>query len=193
MALSALSVHGIAENILACVCATLAETATEIDGQPGCPCVACVVPGTPAWDDCTGGCSGTQVPGQLTVHLERILPTSNFPAETRDILGSRNCQPVKAAGEYVITLLRCAPTYSESGCPPTCEEQSEAARILHVDATSIWNGLMCCFPATSGARRGQQFVMGQQRVVGPEGQCVGIEQRVTVALPNCGCPEEEST
>ncbi len=34
--------------------------------------------------------------------------------------------------------------------------------------------------------------MGQQRVVGPEGQCVGIEQRLTVLLPSCGCPEESS-
>ncbi|MFH9439018.1 hypothetical protein [Streptomyces rochei] len=91
-----------------------------------------------------------------------------------------------------ITLLRCAPTADDQGCPPTCEELETAARALAVDATTVWNALQCCFPGTSQARRGQTFVMGQQRVVGPEGQCVGIEQRVTVALPSCACPEGES-
>ncbi|MFE9127827.1 hypothetical protein ACFYOF_20870 [Streptomyces sp. NPDC007148] len=193
MALSLDAVHGTAEKILACVCATLAETSAKDPDQPGCPdCTTCVVPGTPAWDNCTGDCSGAQTPGQLTVNLARLTPTSSFPNESRDVIGSRNCQPVRTSAEYVITLLRCAPTYNEQGCPPTCEEQAAAARILHTDAASIWNAVMCCFPETSDARRGQQFVMGQQRVVGPEGQCVGIEQRLTVLLPSCGCPEESS-
>jgi hypothetical protein len=56
-----------------------------------------------------------------------------------------------------------------------------------VDAVSVTHALLCCFPQTSEARRGQQFMMGQLRTLGPEGQCVGIEQRLTVALPFCGC------
>ncbi|MEU2743649.1 hypothetical protein ABZ656_52505 [Streptomyces sp. NPDC007095] len=188
MALSPLAIDDIAQQLLACVCAVLTETAVKVDGQPGCPCVACVVPGKPAWDNCTSDCSGAQTPGQLTVNLDRLFPTSAFPAETKDVLGSRNCLPVRQAAEYVITLLRCAPTFTENGCPPSCEEQAEAARIVHVDATSVINAVMCCFPDTGGGRRGQQFMMGQLRVLGPEGQCVGVEQRVTVALPSCGCP-----
>ncbi|MFD0208945.1 hypothetical protein ACFVH9_07395 [Streptomyces hirsutus] len=191
MALSPLVIHETAEKLLACVCAELAVTAARVEGQPGCPCMECVVPGTPAWDNCDGGCENTKTPGQLTVNFSGMVPTSNFPQETRDVLGGKNCLPVKTAAEYAITLLRCAPTFSGDGCPPTCEEQSAAARILAVDAAAVWNALLCCFPSTSQARRGQTFVIGRQRIVGPEGGCVGIEQRVTVALPSCPCPEGE--
>lgn len=187
MALSPLVIDDIAHKLLACVCAELTLTAAKVDGQPGCPCVACVVPGKPAWDNCTGDCSGAETVGQLTVNLDKIFPTSAFPTETKDVMGSRNCAPVRQAAEFVITLLRCAPTYAPNGCPPSCEEQAAAARILHVDATAVINAVMCCFPETTAARRGQQFTMGQLRTLGPEGQCVGIEQRVTVALPSCGC------
>lgn len=193
MALSRLVIHETAEQILGCVCATLAETAAQVEGQPGCPaCRVCVVPGTPAWEGCDGGCSGGEAPGQLTVNFVSMVGSSNFPQETRDVIGSKVCQPVRPAAEFLVTLLRCAPSYDQNGCPPSCEEQSAAARILAVDATSVWNALLCCFPSTSPARRGQTFVMGQQRVVGPEGLCVGIEQRVTVQLPHCPCPESES-
>ncbi|MDX3345875.1 hypothetical protein PV387_03350 [Streptomyces sp. ME02-6987-2C] len=189
MAVNLLAVHETAESLLACVCATLTETAAVVDGQPGCPCAACVVAGTPAWDSCDGGCAGGETPGQLTVHFAGMVATSNFPQETRDVIGSRNCYPVKAAAEYVVTLLRCAPSFTKEGCPPSCEEQTDAGRVLAVDAASIWNALECCFPSTSPARRGQQFVLGAQRTLGPEGGCVGVEQRVIVALPSCRCPE----
>ncbi|MYR64412.1 hypothetical protein GTY54_52115 [Streptomyces sp. SID625] len=190
MAMNPLVIHETAEMLLACVCAELTLTAAKVDGQPGCPCRSCVVPGTPAWDDCGGDCTGGSPPGQLTVHFNSMVATSNFPAETRDVLGTRNCLPVRPAAEYVITLLRCAPGFDDGGCPPTCVELAASARILAVDAASVWNALQCCFPGTSAARRGQTFVMGQQRTVGPQGDCVGIEQKVTVALPSCRCPEE---
>lgn len=82
----------------------------------------------------------------------------------------------------------------EGGCPPTCEEEAEAARVLHVDAVTVYNALLCCLPQTGTGRRGRRFVLGPQRTVGPAGGCVGIEQRVTVALPGCGkCPGEEAS
>jgi hypothetical protein len=192
VALSPLVIHETAEQLLACVCAELAVTAARIDGQPGCPCRACVVPGTPAWDDCGGDCEGGTPPGQLTVNFVGLVASSNFPTDTRDVLGSKNCLPVRPAAEYLVTLLRCAPTADDNACPPSCDELTSAARILAVDSASLWNALQCCFPGTSQARRGRIFVIGPQRVVGPEGQCVGIEQRVTVALPSCACPEEAS-
>lgn len=193
MALSPLVIHETAELLLACVCAELAVTAARVEGQPGCPCRSCVVPGTPAWDDCAGDCVHAETPGQLTVHFAGMVSTSNFPTETRDVIGSRNCAPIQSAADFVITLLRCAPTYDQQGCPPSCEDLAAAARVLAVDAASVWNALQCCFPSTSDARRGQKFLLGQQRTVGPEGQCVGIEQRVTVALPSCRCPEGETS
>lgn len=57
LALSPLVIDYIAQQLLACGCATLTETAGEVDGLPGCPCVACVVRGRPTSDNCTSDCS----------------------------------------------------------------------------------------------------------------------------------------
>lgn len=124
-----------------------------------------------------------------------MYPSSlaTFPGEDRQVLGTKGCTlPQLIAVEVLVTLLRCAPGPSEDGCPPTCEELALAAQILHTDMATVHNALMCCFPTTSPRRRGQIFMIGQQRTVGPQGDCVGLEQRLTVGLPACACPEEES-
>ncbi|RPK58364.1 hypothetical protein EES44_24270 [Streptomyces sp. ADI96-15] len=194
MALTPLALHDLTEVVLACVCAALQDTADQVDGQPGCPCRACVVPGAVAWDSCDDPCGGKGDGGQLSVNVVRMFPTNPFPTEDRSVQGARNCQPpTTTAVELAVTLLRCAPTVTELGCPPSCEELGDAARILHVDAVTVFNALYCCLPGTGGGRRGRKFVMGQQRTIGPEGGCVGVEQRVIVAMPGCApCPGEES-
>lgn len=194
MALTPLAVHNLAETVLGCVCAGLEDAATLVDGQPGCPCRACVTPGAPSWDGCNDPC-GSGEGGQLTVHVERIYATSSFPTEERAgvVQGGRNCVPVQTtAVELVVTLLRCAPTMDERGCPPACEELAEAAQIVHVDGVVIYNALLCCLPTTGTGRHGPAFLLGAQRPLAPEGGCMGVEQRLTVALRNCGCPKEES-
>ncbi|MFF2964223.1 hypothetical protein ACFVT1_36270 [Streptomyces sp. NPDC057963] len=193
MALSPFALHDLTEAVLGCVCAALDQTATAIPEQPGCPCRACVVPGTPAWDECVDPCSGDMAGGQLTVNVARIYPSTRFPEEDQEVRGLRGCTPPPTtAVELVVTLLRCAPMVTEQGCPPTCEELAATARVTHLDSVTVYNSLMCCLPHTAG-RRGRRFVMGQQRIIGPQGGCVGIEQRVIVALPGCSpCPEEVS-
>ncbi|MDX2643482.1 hypothetical protein PV341_07815 [Streptomyces sp. PA03-1a] len=192
MALTPLALHDLAESVLACVCAALETTAAEIEGQPGCPdCGACVVPGSPAWDRCDDPCSEATTGGQLSVNVARIYPSTTFPAEDREVRGLRGCTPPPTtAVELVVTLLRCAPTLHENGCPPSCDELADAARILHIDQVTVYNAMLCCLPGTEpGRRRGRKFVLGASRTVGPEGGCVGFEQRVTVALPGCSpCP-----
>lgn len=195
MALNTLAIHELTEAVVGCVCAALARTALDVEGQPGCPCRACVVPGQPAWDSCDDPCGGKGESGQLTVSVARIYGSSDaeFPSESRVVQGVRGCMPPPiTALELVVTLLRCAPTFSEDGCPPSCEELNKSAQILHVDMVTVFNALLCCLPGTQQSRRGRRFVMGVQKVLGPEGGCVGLEQRVTVALPGCGkCPEDE--
>ncbi|WP_413808112.1 hypothetical protein [Streptomyces sp. OE57] len=198
MPLTPYSVHDLAEAVLGCVCAALDAVAEDVPGQPGCPCRACVVPGVVAWDGCgPEDCGPGGEPGQLTVSASRLFPAGqNFPAEDRTVQGVRGCQVAPfTALELVITLLRCAPVMDEGGCPPTCEEQTEAARVLHVDMSTVYSALWCCLPELGpNPRRPYRFVMGAQRVIGPEGGCVGLEQRVTVALPGCGkCPGEDGT
>ena len=153
-----------------------------------------MVPGLPAWAGCNDPCNSNGAGGQLTVNVARVYASTSFPAEDREVRGLRNCPPPTiTAIDLVITLLRCAPGPDARGCPPGCDELSAAARILNIDALTVYSALLCCLPSTAPVRRGRRFVMGAQRMLGPEGGCVGVEQRVTVALSGClPCPTEES-
>jgi hypothetical protein len=192
VALTSLTLHDLAEAVLGCVCAQLEAVAATVPDQPGCPARACVVPGTPAWDTCDAPCDGDGAPGQLTVSVAQFYPSTAFPAVDREVREMRSCPPPSmTTAELVITLLRCAPMPSEGGCPPSCEELSASSRILHTDAVTVYNSLLCCLPHVGGGQRGPKFVIEVQRIIRPEGGCVGVEQRVTVALPGCGpCPDE---
>ncbi|MEV3895296.1 hypothetical protein [Streptomyces anulatus] len=196
MALSPTAVHDTAESVLGCVCRALQDQAGKVPGALGCPCRSCVVPGQPAWDSCDDPCGAdpTDAGGQLSVSVVRMYPSALdvFPGERQQVFGTRACTlPQLTAVELLVTLLRCAPGPTEDACPPTCEELAAAAVILHTDMTTVYNALLCCFPTTSLRRRGQLFAVGQARTVGPQGGCVGLEQRITVALNACNCPDEE--
>lgn len=202
MALSLLAVHQASEDLLNCVCQGLARIPTEVPGLAGCPCRSCVVPGTPAADGCgTNTCAPLpdgQFPGQLTVHVIRIYATErqDFPRESaaRDastVRDGKNCMPPPTtAVELAVTLYRCIPGLTKEGCPPSCEDLSASAMQLHVDMLNIQQSVLCCYSGTDTTRRhGRRYVLGPSRTVGPQGDCVGIEQRVTVALDDClPCP-----
>jgi len=195
MALSPTQVQQLTDNVLGCICQALDQAAVDDPTQPGCPCRVCVVPGQPAWDSCEDPCGGDDVGGQLSVSVIRMYPSAigTFPAEERTVYGVNTCTlPQITAVELLITLLRCAPGPTDDGCPPSCEELATASRVLHTDKVTVYNSLLCCLPKTSPRRRGLMFVVGQQRTVGPQGGCVGLEQRLTVALGACNCPEEET-
>lgn len=196
MALTGTAVHDLALSVLGCVCQALDVAAAADEAQPGCPdCRACVVPGAVAWDSCDDPC-GPEAGGQLSVSVVRLYSATldGFPSEARPVYGVRGCVPPPiTAVELAVTLLRCAPSFTENGCPPSCEELERAARVLHVDMVTVANALLCCLPSVDPSRpRGLRFVLGQQKTIGPQGGCVGLEQRVTVALSGCGCPEEAS-
>ncbi|MFF4385621.1 hypothetical protein ACFY0G_02325 [Streptomyces sp. NPDC001552] len=197
MAVRPLMVHDLAEDVLSCVCVALDQAAADVPGQPGCPdCRTCLVPGTPAWDTCEDPC-GTTPPkagGQLTVNVLRTYPSTTFPQEDREIRGLKNCPPpTLLAVVLAVTLLRCAPGPTEDGCPPTCEELNQASRVLHVDLATVYNALLCCLPETTPVPRRRRWVLGESRVIGPEGGCVGLEQRVTIGIHACyPCPTGES-
>jgi hypothetical protein len=194
MALTTASVHDIANEVLACVCAALDEAAAkdETECLPGCPERTCVVPGTPAWDSCGEmDCPGA-VGGQLTVHFVGIRPGERDRATLQ--MAARGCTPPPVTvAELVVTLLRCAPMPDDQGCPPTCEEMEMAARVLHADAVTVWQALTCCLPEISGSRRAPKWeLLSGPQTVGPQGGCVGVEQRLRVTLPAVCCPGEES-
>jgi hypothetical protein len=196
MALSILAVDAAASSLLSCVCAGLSRLPTEVPGLDGCPCRSCVVPGTPAADNCGEGCErlpAGEFPGQLTVNVVRIYSSDrqNFPREVQTVRDLKDCPPPQTtAVELNITLYRCVPGSTNEGCPPTCEALSASAMQVHADLLAIQRAVLCCYAGTDTTRpRGRRYVLGASRVVGPQGDCVGIEQRVVTALDDClACP-----
>ena len=196
MALSLLAVHQVAENLLQCVCAALSRLPTEVPGLDGCPCRSCVVPGAVAADGCDADCGTPPVgeyPGQLSVNVVRLY-SSDRPAFPREVLAVHDLKqcgpPPVTAVELAVTVYRCTPLPTDQGCAPTCEQMSASAMQLHADMLTVQSGILCCLAGTDTARRtGRRFVLGQSRTLGPQGGCVGLEQRVTVALDDCvPCP-----
>lgn len=199
MALSLLAVHQASENLLECVCTGLGRLPAEVPGLAGCPCRSCVVPGVAAADGCDASC-GTlppgEHPGQLSVNVVRLYSSdrTSFPREVLAVQDGKQCGPPPVtAVELAITVYRCAPLPSDQGCPPTCEELTASATQLHADMLAVQAAVLCCYSGTDTTRRnGRRFVLGQSRTLGPQGGCVGMEQRVVVALDDCvPCPPVE--
>lgn len=198
------AVHTLARGVLDCVCQTLNETAAQLDDpRLGCPCRACVVPGSATADNCCDNC-GESTGGTLNVSVDRLYPTDPFPEPLR---ASRwqECFPagLDIAVDLTVTLFRCTPTIDSQGRPPTCEQLEEAARIHHVDGWAMFRGVLCCLDSTPTRRqRGPRFVMQPLQAIAPGssgtggglgGGCQGWTQKVTVALDEpCRCIPLES-
>ena len=151
-----------ATELLECVCSALFEEA-----ECGCPCRTMVVDGRPAWDDCCDG--------QLSVWLERPFFHENFPSA---ITTAQICSTF-LAGEYVIQLLRCAPSVKDDGSAPTPAELSESARRIYQDMYISLRALTCCL---AEHKRYRQYLIREAVIVGPDGGCVGFEIRLTIEL-----------
>lgn len=194
MTLDYLSVHQAATSLLDCVCAGLNDL-------PGtflkCPCRMFVSPGVPAADGCDTRCGIDEAPGQLTVHVARTYTTTRAdfpryaPSSPDSVRDARPCQPPPiTAVDLVITLYRCVPGMSDNGCPPAPEALGAAALQTHADMMAIQQAVLCCYAETDTTQpRGRQYTLGQSATVGPRGDCIGIQQQVTVELSGCmPCP-----
>lgn len=188
MTLSLLTVHTLAQDLLTCVCSALDDAAAEVPGHPPCPCVSCLAPGPrPALDYCASDC-GTDCGGELHVGLERMYPTRDFPAPFTGVRNDRTCPPLQTAVTYVITLARCTVVMDDQGIPPTCDELTQAARTLHVDAVAVQRALECCLPGIviPGTAR-TRYVIGEPAFT-VEGGCQTLTTRVTFLAGGCACP-----
>jgi hypothetical protein len=198
MALSITAIDTAAQDLLTCVCNSLAALPVEVPGLAGCPCRTCVVPGAVAADGCDETCGAVapdEYPGQLTVSVVRIYSTDrqSFPRELATVRDNRGCQPQPVtAVELAVTLFRCTPLPSDDGCPPSCESLSASALQLHVDMLAVQRAALCCYAGTDTVTRGgRRYTLGGSRTLGPQGGCVGLEQRLTVGLDGClVCPPE---
>lgn len=195
-AMSITAIDTAAQDLLQCICQALSGLPAEVPGLDGCPCRSCVVPGAVAADGCDEGCAALppgQYPGQLTVSVVRLFTSdrTSFPREVTTVRDNRGCTPqITTAVEMAVTVFRCTPLPSDQGCPPSCEALAASALQLHADMLAVQRGILCCYSDTDpDVRGGRRYVMGQSRALGPQGGCVGLEQRITVALDGClPCP-----
>lgn len=173
------AVFDIAEHIKDCVLEWLSTT-TE-----GVPDRACVVVGEIADDDCECG----QLAVSMVSNYEASAP--NVPRSGTATPGRRECGPPIFVANFLVSILRCAPTGTNTK-PPTCDELAASARGAAEDAWAVRAGVICCLSDAiknrlpNGTKRYVDFVVGQQTWVGPRGACVGSELPVSVTINN-GC------
>lgn len=153
------------DSVLACACSALDEMSTC-----GCPCRKFVAAGPPVWD--LEACCPD---GQLTVHMDRMYVSGNYPANFQ---GSIICSAPLAV-EFSLTLLRCHPTLSENGDAPPISALDDAANQIHDDLYIMTNAVICCLAST--AKR-QPFTVLGANILGPQGGCVAAQVRLSAQL-----------
>ena len=131
--------------------------------------------------------------GQLSVAIQTEFEaaTTNTPRAATDRPGRRACGPPLYTANYMVTMLRCAPTGNETA-PPTCAELEAFARMTTEDAWAVRAGVICCLDEAisqrlpNGTMLYHDFVVGTQTRVGPRGACGGSQLPVSVTIHN-GC------
>lgn len=178
------AMHDIATRIKDCIVPYLEGT------TQGLPERVCVTAGLIAWDECECG--------QLAVSMLRKneVNTPNQPRAASANPGRRECGPPLMQMDFLVSMVRCAPIGPENDeggfGPPSCEQLDDAARIADEDAWAVMAGTVCCLTAAvrdrlpNGTKLYQDFTIGTQSFVGPEGACMGSELPVSVIIDN-GC------
>jgi hypothetical protein len=113
--------------------------------------------------------------GQLTVSPELVYRSIIFPTESVD---AEICDGGSIALNLLLTLVRCVPTLSDSGVPPTAEAIAEAHNSVYWDAAVLWNALTGPLPDDEWERASVT-----QTPVDTSGGAVGVEFRWTIGLP----------
>ena len=135
--------------------------AGSLDGPPA--RVGIVAGEAVALDDCCAG--------QLWVRIGDITPAAGTGVE------------VAWTVHLEVGVLRCAPTVSPHGTPPSPTDEQAAAAAVADDGARLRRAVRCAFGAD------QDSVIGVWRPIGPQGGCVGGLIRLTVTAFDCDCEE----
>lgn len=135
----------------------------------------------PAWDSCC--------PGQMTARLARTFLTTAFPAEVA-VAQLARCSSATLAGEYLVEVVACSPSSSDTGDPPSAEALDVHARVTLEWSYAALRGLLC-WASRRGAADPFEETSAVVRALEPtadQGGCVGYTIRVVVALEEtCPC------
>jgi hypothetical protein len=132
-----------------------------------------VVPGAVAWDECDCGL--------LAVSWTVSYPSDSFPTEQTGVVG--NCSAAWEVAEFLVQVIRCAPGPTAQANAPTVKALSDAARLLDTDGNQVVRAVSVLLCTMKDAMDVEDFLVTRRIPQGPEGNCVGSEQRFLVALP----------
>lgn len=176
-----------AQAALDCICSQMDSLAGE-EGVPegyGCPCRVYVSAGEPELNCCTDP-SCTDAHGQLTVHVEDVFPSDEFP---NPLAAFEPCKASAWATTLVVTVARCAPVLDAQGNPADPDDLSANALLMAVDQYAVMTALSCCLVDDPPAGKRKRRVQIQaSRPLLTEGGCAAVEIRAVVdAGVVCGC------
>lgn len=164
----------VATELKRCFCEQLAEVSAPV-------VCCCLMPGAQvAWDSCD--------PGQAWVRVASIYQVGHtFPQPARP----EDLGPCGGIGGWAVTLelgaVRCLPQPDLNGVLPTCEDYSEAARLVLADAHAMRRAVLCCDWRDACDLGEAGMVVGNWMPTGPQGACAGGVMSVTVEVHACIC------
>jgi len=147
------NVTGIAE----CITERLADTTAGVPNR------VCIYPGDVAWDECNCG--------MLALTTTRIYASARFPTLNAELI--MDCGLPYMVASLEISMLRCIPSIQEGKRSPTCTQLGNATQIQYEDAFAVWQGTLCCLQAMKEHNFVQEFAIGVQSFIGPQGMCGG--------------------
>lgn len=136
----------------------------------------CVVPGEIAWDDCQ--CD------MLAASVQRWGLSDNFPSDgfTPGENRSTPCNIPWIVGQVVIQLIRCMPTPQGTEVAVPCSSLAAAAEQLVFDAYVILTNVLATLCDLQDRDVIVDYLIGEERSVGPQGDCGGVELTVSFAV-----------
>jgi hypothetical protein len=126
---------------------------------------AYVAAGQVAWDDCCG---------LLAVAPERTYRSVVFPSESN---GPEYCDKGDITIDFAVLLVRCLPSVSDRGQPPSTQDLQNAYSTLLEDGAIVWNAIDCADLPLDWMRANLS-----QTIAGAQGGCIAVETRVTIGL-----------
>lgn len=138
------------------------------------PARSSVVPGAIAWDECDCGV--------LAVSLNQVFPSDLFPQPYID--RTNPCGAAWQVGEFVVQIIRCAPSPDGQSLAPTVAELETVALLVQTDTSELLTavqGLLCTLYGDGSI---VDFLVNPVTAQGPAGGCVGNELRFFIGLGN---------
>lgn len=121
-----------------------------------------------AWDDCDCG-------GVLQISFGRRTSTLNFPQEFSETGSQRPtaCRAGNFMQDYTVEFIRCWPSPSQQGRPPSPQSMMTATLELTRDVTTIRKAMYECLCQMKTEGKITDYIIRASQALGPEGSCAG--------------------